>query len=130
MTRGGWVRGAQRPDDADKAAIAAACQAFIDKVLKPRFLPEIRRTEFNYPIDIRGRWHGGNYRFIQRYRSGHPRNAGLEFDAAFTRLEYVAKDRFDISFFRHTGQWHRLHANVSLSEALSLIESDGLLHPH
>jgi hypothetical protein len=84
----------------------------------------------NYPIDLNGRWHGSNYRFIQRYRSRFVDNAGWEFDAPFTRLEYVARDRFHLSYLRHTGQWHRLYCEVSLSRALRLIESDGLLHPH
>jgi len=106
------------------------CQAFIDQVLKPRFLPEVCPTEFNYPIDLNGQWHGANYRFIQRYRSGFVDNAGWEFDAPFTRLEYVARDCFHLFYLRHTGQWHRLYCEVSLSRALSLIESDGLLHPH
>lgn len=46
-----------------------ACEVFIDDVLKPRFLPEIRPTTFNYCVDIFGKWHGGNYLFIQRFRS-------------------------------------------------------------
>ena len=45
----------------------------IDGFLKPRFLPTIRWTQFNYPIDILGKWHGTKYRFIQRYRSGFRR---------------------------------------------------------
>jgi hypothetical protein len=32
--------------------------------LKPRFLPTIRPTQFNYPIDILGKWHGNHYRFV------------------------------------------------------------------
>jgi hypothetical protein len=132
MTRGRWKRGvaSRRSFETHKAAIGSACQAFIDQVLKPRFLPEVRPTEFNYPIDINGWWHGSNYRFMQRYRSGFVHNAGWEFDAPFTRLEYVAGDLFHLSYLRHTGQWHRLYCEVSLSQALSLIESDGLLHPH
>jgi len=131
MTRGRWTGGvpSPRPFETHKAAIAIACQAFIDQVLKPRFLAEVRPTEFNYPIDISGRWHGSNYRFIQRYRSGFVDNAGWEFDAPFTRLEYVARHRFHLSYLRHTGQWHRLYWDVSLSQALSLIETNGLLHP-
>jgi hypothetical protein len=133
MRRGQWIRAGVSPDRKsfalEKATIAKACQALIDGVLKPHFLPEVRPTKFNYPIDICGRWHGTNYRFIQRYRSGYDDNAGWEFDAPFTRLEYVARDRFNLSFFRHTGQWHLLHRGVSLSEALRLIESDGHLHP-
>jgi hypothetical protein len=50
-------------------AILEEYERFITKVLKPRFLPEIRPTEWNYPVDILGRWHGNRYRFIQRYRS-------------------------------------------------------------
>jgi hypothetical protein len=70
-------------DDQEKRAIVAACEAFIRNVLKPRFLPEIRPTEWNYPIDILGAWAGGRYRFMQRYRSGMDHNRGEEFDAPF-----------------------------------------------
>jgi hypothetical protein len=68
MTRGRSTRGApsRRSFENHKAEIGSACQAFIDQVLKPRFLPETCPTEFNYPIDLNGRWHGSNYRFIQR----------------------------------------------------------------
>ena len=55
---------------AEKSAVTAACQHLIDDFLKPRFLPAIRPTQFNYPVDILGKWHGTKYRFIQRYRSG------------------------------------------------------------
>lgn len=39
---------------AEKAGITATCQAFIDTMLKPRFLPAVTPTQFNYPIDIQG----------------------------------------------------------------------------
>src|SRR6267154_3084531 len=77
-----WRRTARAPsDEAEKAAIIAACEAFIRDVLKPRFLPAIRPTEWNYVVDIRGAWAGGRYRFMQRYRSGMEDNRGEEFDA-------------------------------------------------
>jgi hypothetical protein len=43
---------------AEKSAVTAACQHLIDDFLKPRFLPTIRPTQFNYPVDIIGKWHG------------------------------------------------------------------------
>jgi len=43
---------------AEKSAVTAACQHLIDDFLKPRFLPTIRPTQFNYPVDILGKWHG------------------------------------------------------------------------
>ena len=127
-----WVRVA--PFDAvDKSAVTDTCARFIAEVLKPRFLREVRPTPFNYPIDIFGKWRGRSYSFLTRYRSGYLVNAGEEFDAAFTRLDYLdghlAKTRFDVMWHRHTGQWYRLHASVTLDEALRLIETDGVLHP-
>ena len=110
-------------------AVTAACQKFIDEVLKPRFLPVIRPTQFNYPIDIHGKWHGTRYRFIQRYRSGFPDRINEEFDSPFAALDWVARDRFDIQWYRHTGAWHYLYRGLSLTEALNTIETDPVLHP-
>ena len=117
-----------------KAAIAATCERFVAQVLKPRFLPDVRPTPFNYPIDIVGKWRGSNYSFITRYRSGFPANLGEEFDAPFTRLdhayEHTAEVRFDVMWRRHTGQWWRLYSAVSLEEALRSIETDMWLQPN
>lgn len=131
--RGGtWVR-TRVLTPADKAQIAATCQRFVTETLKPRFLPEIRPTEFNYPVDIFGKWRGTKYSFITRYRSGFSDNLGEEFDSAFTRLDHVpehfGENRFDVMWHRHTGQWFRLHVAVTLEEALRLIEADGILQP-
>jgi hypothetical protein len=101
--------------------------------LKPKFLPEIRPTEFNYPVDIVGKWRGSKYSFIVRYRSGFPENAGEEFDAAFVRLDYLGKllaeARFNVLWHRHTGAWFLLHLSVTLTEALHLIETEPFLQP-
>jgi hypothetical protein len=129
-----WVRVrsqvGQKPPEPEKAAITAACERFLAEVLRPRFLPEIRpSTSFNYPVAITGKWHGNKYRFLQRFRSDDPDALEPEFDAPFARLEYVGRDCFDVSWYRHTGEWWCLHRSVSLTEALRLIESDGHLHP-
>jgi hypothetical protein len=118
----------------EKETIAAACERFIRGTLKPRFLPEVRPTQFNYPVDIFGKWRGSKYSFITRYRSGFPDNRGEEFDSAFTRLDHVeehlADTRFDVMWHRHNGQWWRLYASVTLEEALRLIGTESLLQPH
>lgn len=76
--------------------MTAACQHLIDDFLMPHFLPIIRPTQFNYPVDILGKWHGTKYRFIQRNRSGFPENLGEEFDAPFARLDWISRNRFDL----------------------------------
>ncbi len=118
------------PSEAEKQAIvAAACEAFIRDVLKPRFLPQVRPTEWNYVIDIHGAWAAGRDRFMQRYRSGMEHNRGEEFDAAFARIDRMGRDRFDIYWMRHTGKWWRLHSGVTLVEAFHILETDEVLHP-
>ena len=126
MTKGRAVE----MSEAEKTRVTAACQRIIDDVLKPRFLPAIRPTQFNYPVDIRGKWHANRYRFIQRYRSGFPENLSEEFDSAFTRLDWIAHDRFDIQWHRHTGAWFRRYRAQPLVAALKTIETDEILHPH
>jgi hypothetical protein len=56
-------------------------------------------------VDLYGKWHGGLYRFIQRYRSGYADYRGWEFEVPFARLDFLAPDRFDVMWHRHTGQW-------------------------
>ena len=117
---------------AEKSAVTSVCQNLIDDFLKPRFLPTIRPTQFNYPIDILGilgKWHGTKYRFIQRYRSGFQENLGEEFDAPFARLDWISRNRFDIQWHRHTGEWFCLHRGLTLAEAIDTLKSNGLLHP-
>jgi hypothetical protein len=132
MKAKGWVRVPSKPkpaEEAEKRRIVATCEAFIRDVLKPRFLPQIKPTEWNYPIDIFGVWAGGRYRFMQRFRSGHKDNLGEEFDDPFTRIVRVGPDSFDVDWMRHTGQWWRLYRGVTLAEAFKIIEKDGHLHP-
>ena len=97
--------------------------------MKPRFLSEIQPTQFNYPVDILGKWRGARYRFIQRYRSGFADNLGEEFDAPFARLDWIGRNRFDIQWHRHNGPWFRLHNGLTLVEAIAAIKADGHLHP-
>jgi hypothetical protein len=134
MTRpaGKWVR-VRALTAEERAAVSDACERFIAEVLKPRFLPQVRPTQFNYPIDMFGKWRGSKYSFITRYRSGFHENAGEEFDSAFVRLDHLeerlGETRFDVMWRRHTGQWFRLHASAALGEALRLMESEELLWP-
>ena len=129
---GRWVR-VKSLSKEGKTAIAEICGHFIADVLKPRFLPEIRPTEFNYPVDIFGKWRGRKYSFITRYRSGFPDNAGEEFDVPFTRLDHVEErldeTRFNVMCRRHTGKWWRLQSAITPDEALRLIETEPLLQP-
>ena len=116
--------------EVEKASVTEVCERLIEAFFKPRFLPAIRPTTFNYPVDILGKWHGTKYRFIQRYRSGFPENLNEEFDAPFARLDWISPNRFDLQWHRHTGAWFCVLRNLMLPNAIETLKSDGLLHPH
>ena len=127
-----WMR-VRQLSRAEKDYIAATCRRFIDERLKPRFLPEVRPTEFNYPVDLHGRWRGRSYSFLTRYRSGFSENLGEEFDAPFARLDHieekVGRVVFDVMWPRHTGRFLPLRSEATLEEAFAIIAEEGLLWP-
>ncbi len=126
-----WVR-VKTLSPEEKAAIAATCDRFISGVMKPKFLPEIKPAEFNYPVDIFGKWRGDSYSFIVRFRSGYPENKGEEFDSGFARFDYApegTETRFHVMWHRHTGQWWPLYSSLTLEGALAALETDGVLSP-
>ena len=118
-----------KPLEVEKRTIVAACEAFIHDVLKPRFLPEIRPTEFNYCIDIFGEWRTGSYRFMQRYRSDAPDRIRDEFDTPFVRIDYIGPDNFDIYWMRHDDRWHPVFHRVTLKQVFELMIDVPTLHP-
>ena len=112
----------------EKLAIAVSCERFIADVLKPRFIHG-QPNRLDHPLDIYGRWRGRKYGFSARYRS----DDGEEFNTPFARLDHVeehlSETRFDLMWHRHTGAWWRLHAAVTLDDALRLIATDSRLQP-
>jgi len=69
-------------------------------VLKQRiFWPAIRPTQFNYPIDILGKWQWEPLSFVQRYRSGQRETRVRNSTARSLAWTGMSRDRFDI-------QWH------------------------
>lgn len=105
-------------------------QALIDSSLKPRYIqPPPRKTELNYLVDLYARWRGPFFYFCSRYCSPGPRALSPFFESQFARLQYAGGERFNLAYFRHTGQWWEIAQLLSLEECLSEIEAGGLFTP-
>ncbi len=96
----------------------------IDTVFKPRHVrPRPQEAQFNYVIDIVGRWHRGFYYFTSIYACPGPDALSPTFEAPFTRLRHVAGGTFDLAYMRHTDQWWELYHGLTLDEAFAAIRA-------
>lgn len=118
----------QAPAGAERQAFIAACEVVLADVLRPRLLPVVTPTAWNYPVGLHGAYAGGRYRFITRYRSGRPDNLGEEFDRPFARVDRMGPGDFTVQWMRHTGAWWPLRIGLSLEDALHVVATDGILH--
>ncbi len=105
-------------------------QELIDSTLKPRYIqPPPKQAELNYLVDLYTKWHGPFFYFCSRYRSPGPRALSSCFESRFARLQYAGEDRFNLAYFRHTGQWWEIMQLLPLEECLAEIRSGGLFTP-
>ena len=129
-----WMAAATRrptpkPSPAEKAAITSACEALITETIIPKYLPEVRPRDFNYPVAIYGKWLSNKYRFITKFVCPDPSSTAPWFETAYARIDYDGPDRFSVWWHRHTGEWRCMHEDKSLTEALHLIATEPYLRP-
>jgi hypothetical protein len=83
----------------------------------------------NYLVGLHARWRGPFFYFCSRYCSPGPRALSPFFESKFARLQYAGDERFNLAYFRHTGQWWEIAQLLSLEECLAEIEAGGLFTP-
>ena len=117
-----WAPATVAPGEATRREVEARAQELIDTVFKPKHVrtaPE--HPDWNYIIDIVGRWHRGFFYFVSIYASPGPHALSPTFEAPFTRLRHVAGGTFDLAYMRHTEQWWELHHKLTLDAAFKHI---------
>ena len=117
------------PKDAAPTAVALSSDLAQQPQPMTRDLADLRQTVEQLKVK-QEQLVGDNENLASQLKaSPEEKTLGEEFDAPFTRLDWMSRDRFDLQWHRHTGTWFCLHRGLSLVEALKTIEADGLLHP-
>jgi hypothetical protein len=70
--------------------------------------------ENNYVSDIYTKWHRNYFYFCEKNKAEYENRRFDEFETKFVRLEFIAENSFNFSYFRHIGQWHLVAENVNL----------------
>ena len=116
--------------DAVKKEVQAKANEFVESTLKPKYIkPPPKDTDFSYIVDIFTKWYSNYFCFYSKYRCPAPECISDFFEDKFTRLEYMGRDSFNLSYMRHTGQWWQVYTNLSLEECLETIKDNPTFAP-
>ncbi len=130
-----WIynpRSAPKPKvpESIKLEVKKVCDELVESVLKPRSIdPDPQEDRFNYIVDIFTKWYRNYFYFCAKYRCPGPNAIEPFFETKFARMEYVDRDRFNLSYMRHTRKWWEVYPDMSLDECIETIRDDPLFTP-
>lgn len=113
-----------------KSTVKNKADDFVESFLKPNFIEEPPKDyEWNYIVDIFTKWHQRYLYFCSTWRCPGPDAISEYFELRFVRLEYVGKDKFNMAYMRHTGQWCEIFQDLTPDECIEDIRGNSLLQP-
>ncbi len=108
-----------------KREVTTRANELIETVLKPRYIqPPPENPQFNYIVDIYGKWYHSAFYFCATYCVPGPDALVPSFEAKFARMQYAGNSRFHLSFMRYTGQWVELYPDQTIDECLAAIRDE------
>ena len=135
MAKKRWVysprkQSTSKVPDSLKQTVKAKADKLVETVLIPQYVkPPPEGYQFNYLVNIYTKWYRNYFYFCSTYNVPGPNALAPSFEDKFARLEYVAADRLNVAYMRYTEQWQEIAWDVTLDEALGMIEESGHFHP-
>ena len=118
-----------KPTQEWKTKIQEEFAPIVEELKKEHVEEKPPHKDFNYIIDVKSKWYRNYFYLYSIYKCPGPNALSDTFESKFARLEYIAPDKFNLAFMRHTGQWQEVGFEVSLKECVEDIRSGGFFHP-
>ncbi|MCB0595795.1 MAG: hypothetical protein H6557_06540 [Lewinellaceae bacterium] len=122
----GWVKTDQpgKPTDAEKAKATALFEPYVQHLNET--LPPLQEPQqFNQAVRVEAKWRGSFFYLMSHYKCPPKPEYVMEgFESGIARLTYKSPGVYDLSYFRHTGQWATIFYGLSLEDCLERIQSD------
>ena len=113
-----------------KLEIERKAADLIDLELKKKHLKgKPKNNDWNYIADIYYKWIGRKFYLCSKYNCPSPKAISPSFESKFARIEYIGNNKFQLFFMRHTGQWIKLHQDISLEKAFKAIREEPYFRP-
>jgi hypothetical protein len=110
----------------EKNTISIQFESVIEE-LKKNLQPIPEPQELNHRIDIFSKWRGNFFYIMEKFKTGENSTTDF-FDYGLARLEFYGENRFNLSYFRHTGKWEPLfmYNDISFETAKKAILEDSM----
>ena len=117
----GWVF-SPTVTETQKVAISKQFEPVIEE-LKKNLTPLPEPQEINHCVDIFSKWNKNFFYIAQKFKTGKSSIVDY-FDTGLARLEFYGEGKFNLAYFRHTGQWFTIYQYISTEDAQKAILED------
>lgn len=93
---------------------------------KTKFIRAKPNKKENYIIDFYGKFYREFFYLYSKYKAEYENRIVDEFEVKFARLEFVDRNKYNLAYFRHTGQWWTIDENVTAEYCLINIKDNPL----
>ncbi len=129
-----WIYSPSRPPKAKvpdvlRADVTEKAEGLLAEWRPKHIKPPPPGYEFNYIVELYGKWFRSYFYFCAKYACPGPRALSPFFEVRFARLEYVGNRQFNLAFMRHTGQWVEMEQGLTIEQCLRSIRDNGFYEP-
>jgi hypothetical protein len=113
-----------------KMEVTTKANELIETILKPKYIqPTPENPQFNYIVDIYGKWYRKAFYFYAEYRVSSPNPVEPSFEDKFARMQYAGNQRFHLSYMRYTSHWIQLYTDLRVDESIEMIRDEPFFQP-
>ncbi len=122
-----WVLTPQKKvmTETDKIQLTELFEPLINDY-KTKFIEARPNKKHNYVIDFYSKFYREFFYLCAEYKAEYENRILDGFEEKFARLEFVETNRYNLSYYRHTGQWWTVERNVTGEFCLDYITSNAL----
>ncbi len=122
-----WVLTAQKKvmTEADKTKLADLFEPLINDY-KKKFILENPNKKQNYIVDFYSKFYRGFFYLCATYKAEYEERIHDEFENKFARLEFVEPNKYNLAYYRHTGQWWTVENDVMAEYCFKNIKDNPL----
>ncbi len=109
----------------DKNYLQALFEPLINEY-KTKFIKANSDKKYNYVVDFYTKHYRSYFYLCAKYKAVFENRMVDEFESKFARLEFVEVNRYNLAYYRHTGQWWTVEYNVTAEFCLQNINGNPL----